>query len=259
MNNSRTIVASYKCRKSLNKKKQRGRKTIIPSFNTDLTTKLQVDIDPMDPKYPEWMKNLRVVRAFTLPEKSSLSLPEIATRGFRGYKIVSQSLQSFNGYQFEVGKFYRPGKNDGPIQLCRSGFHYSPDPLQCLYYADMAGMKKPWRLLVVRGSGDSRIGRDKLCSENLYVESEIKDPNEKKRLLTGIHVSPDNIIQCYKDGQFNDPAPDVYAEYDKGKQVYYTSFKNGKHLANDTLISLPGTSEWPPAAFRSLVNKVPFL
>jgi hypothetical protein len=157
-------------------------------------------------------------------------------------------MKGMNGFQYEVGHSYH---HPGSIELCKSGFHFSYNPLQCLAYSHQ--LDQPYRLLVVRGSENIECGDDKLCSSQLYIEKEITDQKEKDELLTGISIT-DKVIECYKNGQLHNPAPGVYAKYsspDPNTHQCIQSWENGSLINLRFSYSL----KWPPKVFESIIPR----
>ena len=78
-----------------------------------------------------------------------------------GYKIFNYDWTGFNNYSYKNER----GKVEGvihylnpPMVLCRNGFHFSENVLDCLEYYDVV----PWnRFAKVRGYGSSTRGNDK--------------------------------------------------------------------------------------------------
>jgi hypothetical protein len=225
MNSSRAITSYYSkgkrnCKSQKADKNKRGfkkkqEKQLKMSRTIDLWKKVQVDVKP------EWMNDMRVVRIIKGP------VQKLRNKNVSGYKIVSCDSQGLNKFQYSVGDHFT---HNGDIKLCSSGFHFSVDPLQCLRYAENAKLKKPWRLLQVQGYGNVCIGTDKICSQHIYIQNEFEG-EEKDQCLTGIVTQPHRIM-CYKNGEYDNPAPGVSAFYDYTpfEGVYSEDYKNGELL-----------------------------
>ena len=240
-NISRIIMSDYTKRKN----KKRGQKTSTKDkTNIDLARQVRVDVKP------EWMKNMRVVRGLTSHQRRAIRgyMRDVT---YSGFKIVSRDLQGLDGFQYKVGERYEH-KQD--LVLCSSGFHFSPDPLQCLAYAEHHEFLKPYRLLKVSASStsesDIKCGPDKLCSRHLLVEKEVTDQKEKDELLSGICITAKSI-RCYKNGELQNPSPGIYAYYHNGfdGRISLESWENGSgsFLGDDIL-----SKNWPPPAFAPI-------
>jgi hypothetical protein len=83
-----------------------------------------------------------------------------------GFKAFNSDM-TCQGFQYEVGKTY---KHDGPVELCRSGFHFCENPLDVLNYYDLTTSKFATvtaRGLISRASdGDSKV-----CAAELSVDA----------------------------------------------------------------------------------------
>lgn len=134
-------------------------------------------------------------------------------RRISGYKVTMRGGCALNNFRFQTGTTHR---HWGNVTMCRSGFHFSLDPLQALSYAIAAYKKSDNRWFVnddlelyrVHSVGnDATVGHDKVVTRELCVGEEIKG-KEKDRLLTGIAIS-DNHVECFRNGQYSDPASGV--------------------------------------------------
>jgi hypothetical protein len=239
MNSSdkRAIVSAYRSRR-LSKKRQRksqdkDKKKRGQIIASDEAKKTNVDLNP------DWIKNMRIVHDSTYTWESYSPV--------RGFKLVSNLMRSFNGYQYAVGNEYEHPTWD--IKLCRSGFHFSLDPLQCIRYAQELNLAQPWRLLWVEASRDILCGDDKLCCKKMEVISEITD-EQKNNYLTGILIK-ENEIFCYKNGQINDPHEGVGACYTRSVDGSFEvrSCQNGSMSETVKTIS---DEQWPPKPFDNI-------
>jgi hypothetical protein len=254
MNTNRTIASSYCARRGRSKKKKLGQKTIIPKSvpgislqnekekekekeqekeTIDLKKLVQVDLRP------DWMKDLRVVKGLTL--RDQYMIQSVWTR-YSGYKITSRSMQGVHGFKYELGRQYSQSK---PVELCISGFHFSPDPLQCLRYALAHKFEEPWRLFKVQGAGSAATADDKICVQQIKLDSEITDEKEKNDLLTGVSIT-DDAVHCFKNGQlFNGLEPHCSNSYNR--------------FPSNTVEILSGErrriikSKWPPSPFDEIL------
>jgi hypothetical protein len=248
VNTSRVIVSGYR------KKKKRGQKrNDVLQTNIDLQRMVQVDIKP------EWMKDIRVVRGLTDSQQNEHSHTQDdkskSKRIYTGYKLTSSTMTGVNGFQYKENRRYH---HTGHLELCFGGFHFSPDPLQCLRYAQHHDLLKPWRLFQVEASGDICAGNDKLCSRDLSLESEIKDEKQKSDLLNnGISITKDSI-HCYKDGQLHDPGWNeelksyICAVYEKNLPSSDTFMAYSYRRGQYSLIKDCDDDTWPPVGFKTI-------
>lgn len=116
----------------------------------------------------------------------------------------------FDGYHF-VGDTLRDGRpvpadgetliHDGPLVLCASGFHYSPDPFDALQYAPGDALCR------IKAGGDVIHGDDKaVCTERTIVSridaTEMLREFARKCALDVIHLwdAPDVVRQYLETG-----------------------------------------------------------
>lgn len=148
---------------------------------------------------PSRLYGLRVANGLS----NLLTTPnKITSKSVTGFKTTTPEGKGRLGFQFEAGKSYR---HDGAVQMCRSGFHFSGDPLHSLIYApyihkDLTDLTSPSRrrLFRVFGNLETVHGSDKSATRLITFKDEVKG-SDKDELFTGIAVT-DWIVACFRRG-----------------------------------------------------------
>jgi hypothetical protein len=83
-----------------------------------------------------------------------------------GYKAMCEDA-ACRGYQYRDGKAYT---HEGPVGLCKSGFHYCNDICDCYDYYPRSTKTRIFR---VKALGDVIVGDDKLVTNKIKIISEL--------------------------------------------------------------------------------------
>lgn len=90
---------------------------------------------------------------------------DMKTKTTTGYKFVTSKMKSMNGDQkWKMGKWY---KHEGKLEICKSGFHASPTPLDSLEY--IYGN----RWFVVEARGEIQQDGNKFVASEMRLVQEI--------------------------------------------------------------------------------------
>ena len=84
----------------------------------------------------------------------------------KGYKVFNPDFTCL-GFQYEVGKTY---KHDGPIEICRSGFHFCREVADCFYYYDFDPKNK---VAEIEATGLVESNSDKSVTDEIKIVREI--------------------------------------------------------------------------------------
>ena len=84
----------------------------------------------------------------------------------KGYKVFNPDF-SCRGFQFEVGKSY---KHNGPIEICRSGFHFCRDVADCFNYYPFDSNNK---VAEIEAVGLVESNGDKSVTDEVVIVREI--------------------------------------------------------------------------------------
>jgi hypothetical protein len=110
------------------------------------------------------------------------------------YKAFDKNLTCIN-HQFEIGKTY---KVEGKLAMCKNGFHYCQNILNCLRYYPVDS-----RFCEVSiGDSECMTGYDKTVTRQITIDREIVG-DELNELLTGViertvHITDNgDILKCY--------------------------------------------------------------
>ena len=87
----------------------------------------------------------------------------------KAYKAFNSDL-TCKGFQYEVGKEYH---HKGKLELCESGFHACPKPVDCFNYYPFDKMKTRVAEVLVRGKVKYEDAGVKLCASNIKVVREL--------------------------------------------------------------------------------------
>ena len=88
------------------------------------------------------------------------------TKPVTGYKAFKSNFTCYNDHQYEVGKTYQ---HKGPVELCKSGFHFCTFPLAVLSYYDLIGT----RFAEVESDDVRGDDGDKSVAGNITIKKEI--------------------------------------------------------------------------------------
>ena len=84
----------------------------------------------------------------------------------KGYKVFNPDFTCL-GFQYEVGKTY---KHDGPIEICRSGFHFCREVADCFNYYDFDPKNK---VAEIEATGLVESNSDKSVTDEIKIVREI--------------------------------------------------------------------------------------
>jgi hypothetical protein len=118
-----------------------------------------------------------------------------------GYKIVNDDM-TCHGFKFEVGVKHKLG-GDGPLELCKHGFHF------CKYPSGVWAYYQQGRVFKVRAWGVLELpdepGADyKLVAREIELVKEVKGGGDKN---TGDWNTGDGNASDYSSGYFCTSAP----------------------------------------------------
>ena len=88
------------------------------------------------------------------------------TKLVQGYKAFKSDFTCHNDHKYEVGKTYQ---HKGPVELCKSGFHFCVFPLAVLGYYDLIGT----RFAEVESDDVRGDDGDKSVAGNITIKKEI--------------------------------------------------------------------------------------